>query len=317
MPIPPGPVFALALLALWSAALPAQEQDLTPSETARMIEAIEAVKKRVGESRYGIHASSIQAFREAAESTTAAYDFYLKCYKEVHFERRGARESEYRDWKTKNVRYLRSKQHSEARRLQLKFLVITLRAARAKEEHEIVALVPELTALIDAALSVYPGLGRARSVLHEDAVGSVFGKVYDLGASLKDLPDWGRGPMDIDGIYEETVLPLYRSPEKAGQLAAAWDKRIAQSTRAVRALEDEEAEEKFVDDTLPRLRWEKYTDLLRAGRRRSALTGMVSLVQKNADHDEIDDWLDALGAYLRGEREPEPFDGDETPSVEG
>lgn len=301
-------VLGLGISLLLCGGLRAAEPELSPSETIRMLEAVEAVKKRVGESRHGIHASSIQAFRNASESATAAYDFYVKCYREFNFDRRDARESEYREWKERNIKYLRSKEHSEARRLQLQFLILTLRAAQMSEEDELETLVPELTTLIDNGLSAYPHLGKSRRILHESAVASVYGKVYNLESSLHTMPPWGSGPMDIQGIYERTILPLYRSAEKAEALSSAWDKRIAQATSMVGALDNEEAEVKFADDTLPRLRWNKYMDLMLAGKRRSALTGMVALVQRYPDHDAIDGWLETLTAFLSGERDPGTFE---------
>ena len=288
--------------------LRAQEQSLTPSEKNLLLDAVKDLKGKVKEQRYGIHASAIQTFRAAASSTTSAYDFYLKCYKEMNFTRKGARESEYLEWKKKNRDHLRSREHSEARRMQLQFLVLTLRAAQFTKKEQYYAIVPELTTLIDNALSAYPHLGSSRKILHSDAVGSTFGRVYDLSSTMKRNKNWARSPMDIDGIYDRTILPLYRSKEKISELSAAWDKRISQRITMVGSLGSSESESKFVRDTLPRMKWEKNMDLLRGGQRRTALTAMVAIVRSNAEHENIDQWIDKLEGYLSGEEDPGSFE---------
>ncbi len=298
----------LILLIAFNGVLRAQDQPLTPSETKLLLDSIKDLKGKVKDQRYGIHASAIKAFRAAAASTTSAYDFYLKCYKEMNFTRKGARESDYLEWKKKNRDYLRSREHSEARRMQLQYLVLTLRAAQFTKKEQYYSIIPELTTLIDNALSAYPHLGSSRKILHSDAVGSTFGRVYDLQSTLKRNKNWGRSPMDIDGIYDRTILPMYRSNEKVDDLSAAWDKRISQRIRMVGALGSSESESKFTRDTLPRLNWEKNMDLLRGGKRRKALTAMVSLVRSNPEHENIDQWLDKLEGYLSGEEDPGTFE---------
>ena len=298
----------LALIFTLTGDLRAQDQPLSSSETNMLLDAIKDLKGQVQEQRYGIHASAIKAFRAAAASTTSAYDFYVKCYKEMNFTRKGARESEYLEWKKKNRDYLRSREHSEARRMQLQYLVLTLRAAQFTKKEQYYSIIPELTTLIDNALSAYPHLGSSRKILHADAVGSTFARVYDLQSTMKRNKNWGRSPMDIDGIYDRTILPMYRSKEKLAELSAAWDKRIAQRIRMVGALGNSESESKFTRDTLPRLKWAKNMDLLRGGKQRTALTAMVSLVRSNPEHDNIDEWIEELEGYLSGENSPGSFE---------
>jgi hypothetical protein len=114
--------------------------------------------------------------------------------------------------------------------------------------------------------------------------------------------------MDISGIYESTILPIYRTPERVKELTAAWDKRISQEITLVAAADSTEAERDFTMKTLPKLKWAKYLDLLRAGKTRVALTSMVSLVKSNPEHQQIDAWLEELEGYLSGEVTPSSFE---------
>ncbi|MDC0048267.1 hypothetical protein OAL09_02885 [Verrucomicrobia bacterium] len=291
-----------------SSLLLAQDQPLTPTEKAQMLKTIKDIKGNVKKGRFGVHASAISAFRAASSSPISAYEFYLKCYKEINFTRKGAKESEYRDWKSKNKDNLSSREHSTARRLQLQFLVLTLRAAQIPEDKSKESLVPELTTLMDNCLSAYPYLGKSKRILSSGATGSTFAEVYDLQSTLTALRNWPRAPMDISGIYESTIFPIYRRPERVKELTAAWDKRISQEITLVAATDSTEAEINFTNKTLPKLKWAKYLDLLRAGKKRVALTAMVSLVKSNPDHQDIDAWLEELEGYLSGEVEPSSFE---------
>jgi len=286
----------------------AQDQPLTPTEKAQMLSTIKNIKGNVQKGRYGVHAAAISAFRAASASPISAYEFYLKCYKEINFTRKGAKESEYRDWKSKNKDNLSSREHSTARRLQLQFLVLTLRAAQIPEDKSKESLVPELTTLMDNCLSAYPYLGKSKRILHSGATGSTFAEVYELQSTLTALKNWPRAPMDISGIYESTIFPIYRTPERVKELTSAWDKRISQEITLVAANDSTEAEINFTNKTLPKLKWAKYLDLLRAGKKRVALTAMVSLVKSNPEHQDIDAWLEELEGYLSGEVEPSSFE---------
>ena len=107
------------------------------------------------------------------------------------------------------------------------------------------------------------------------------------------------------------VLPVYRSDEKADDLAKAWDRRINQRMGLVAARDNEDAERHFSEYTLPLLRWNKNIDLLKAGQRRTAINAMVELLQKNVDHEDVDDWISALSSYLKGEEDLPTFEDDE------
>ncbi len=300
-------IFGILLIFI-SSTLPAQDQPLTTTEKAHMLETVKGMKGNLKETLHSKHATAMSAFRSASSTNASTYEFYLKCYKEINFTRKGARGSEYRDWKSKNKDLLSSREHSTVRRLQLKFLILTIKAAQITEEKDKEKLVPELITLMDNCLSAYPHLGKAKRILHSEASGSAFAQVYNLQPTLDTLKNWPRSPIDISGIYEFTILPIYRSPERVKELTAAWDKRISQEIILVLAADSIEAERDFTYKTLPILNWAKCLDLLRAGKTRVALTSMVTLVRNNPKHERIDAWLDELQGYLSGELAPSSFE---------
>ena len=295
------------LLILPFGSISAQDQPLTATEKAQMLDTIKKIKTGVIKGRSGVNSSALSAYRAAATSGTSAYDFYLKCYKEINFTRKGAKESEYRDWRTKNKDYLSSREHSSARRLQLQFLILTIRAANL-EEDERESLIPELITLMDNCISAYPYLGKSQRILSASATGSTFAEVYDLSSTLVGLKNWPRAPMDVSGIYESTIMPSYRTPDRVKELMQAWDKRISQEIKLVAAANSTEAEAGFTNKTLPKLKWLKYMDMLRAGKNREALTLMVALVRSNPDHEDIDSWLEEVEGYLSGKLDPGTFE---------
>ena len=148
---------------------------------------------------------------------------------------------------------------------------MTIRAANL-EEDERESLIPELITLMDNCISAYPYLGKSQRILSASATGSTFAQVYDLSSTLVGLKNWPRAPMDVSGIYESTIMPSYRTPDRVKELMQAWDKRISQEIKLVAAANSTEAEAGFTNKTLPKLKSLKYMDMLRAGKNRDAVT---------------------------------------------
>ena len=293
---------AFATLALLGQAT-GQDGELTPTETIKLLEEVETIGDNLHLKRSGTHAISITAFKAGTASPTAAYEFYLDCHKLVQFDRKGLSGTDFREWKSRNVKELRSRPHAEARRLQLSFLVLTLRAAQIKEAEDRYGMGAELLALADKCIEHYGEAGRHRRIMHEGAVGSMYGQAYDLASTLQGFGDWPGAPLDLEGIYENVVLPPFRTPEKADELGAIWDRRMQQHVRMVAALENPEREAEFQKVELPRYRWQKHVDLIRAGQSKSSVRLMVEMIQLHLDHPDVDEWLSALQGYLSGELE--------------
>ena len=301
-------IYLVILGLVLSSPLRAQSYSFSSNERLQMLETIDDIKQHVSKGRNGFNSAAASAFLKASLSPTSTYDFYLKCYKEINFKRKGVSESEYREWKLENRDYLRSKEHSIVRRLQLKFLLITLKAATISEKEYEEKIIPELIALMDNCLSIYSTLGEARNELHSEATDSVFTQVYNIQPSLRRLDNWARSPMNFSDIYEFTILPAFRNPERIDELKAAWDKRIAQEITLVLAVDNFEAERYFNNKILPNLKWAKYLDMLRAGDERNALLSMVNLISANTRHPQIDQWLYEIEGYISGEISPNSFE---------
>jgi len=301
-------IYLVALGLFISSSLSAQSSSFRSNEKFKMLKDIDVIKQQVSKSRKDFTNAANSAFFTASSSTTSTYNFYLKCYKEINFTRKGVPESDYRDWKLKNRDYLSSKEHSIVRRLQLKFLLITLEAATISEKKYREKIIPELIALMDNCLSIYSTLGEAKNELHSEATDSVFTKVYNIKPSLKRLVNWPRSPMDFSDIYEFTILPAFRNSGRIEELKAAWNKRISQEIALVLAIDNFEAERYFNINILPNLKWAKYLDMLRAGDERNALISMVNLISNNTRHPQIDRWLYEIEGYISGDISPNSFE---------
>ena len=301
-------IYLVALGLFISSSLSAQSSSFSSNEKFKMLKDIDVIKQQVSKSRKDFTNAANSAFFTASSSTTSTYNFYLKCYKEINFTRKGVPESDYRDWKLKNRDYLSSKEHSIVRRLQLKFLLITLEAATISEKKYGEKIIPELIALMDNCLSIYSTLGEAKNELHSEATDSVFTKVYNIQPSLKRLVNWPRSPMDFSDIYEFTILPAFRNSGRIEELKAAWNKRISQEITLVLAIDNFEAERYFNINILPNLKWAKYLDMLRAGDERNALISMVNLISNNTRHPRIDRWLYEIEGYISGDISPNSFE---------
>ena len=83
----------------------------------------------VNGNRIANRTTAVEMFQAAAASDKSAVEFYLKCVKMLRFDSRDAKFSEYRDWREKNEDRLKNDSYILALRLQLQYLVLTLRVA--------------------------------------------------------------------------------------------------------------------------------------------------------------------------------------------
>ena len=90
-------IYFVILSLFISSPLRAQSNSFSSNEKLQMLETIDDIKQHVSKSRNGFNSSATSAFLKASLSSALTYDFYLKCYKEINFKRKGVRESEYRE----------------------------------------------------------------------------------------------------------------------------------------------------------------------------------------------------------------------------
>lgn len=305
-------------------------QELTPDQLEEISAQLKAIRKVLSDQASSRNQNAADVFLAAAGSGKETLELYVKCYKEVNFDREGRKESDFRDWRDRQADRFRDDAFIEGLRIQLRYLGLSCKAAEAEELSQVFG---SLMAYVDSLsqLEEMPSNEAMRAIN-----GTVFAQAYELDGQLGKNKSWEQVPYNISGIYEKTILPYLRK-ESPDRLANAWDKRIEQETRVVQFLEREKEEqvkgsaddkrkardrqserskgnggnggngenvlrthdkEFFLRETLPSLRWGKMVDMFDYGNRPKAALDMLAFIQENIKSPKAETWMNQFAGLL-------------------
>lgn len=293
-------VFSSTLLAV---------EGLTEEQLEKILAELDSIEAVVEGKRMSTRSSAVEMFRNASASDKAAYEFYMACIKEIQFDRRDARYSEFRDWRDRNEEKLKDKGNVAALRLQLQYLVMTLRVAEGVERE---LIVPELEKFVAGIVANAENLeGAGMRTLRGAVNRTVFAEAYELNQTLR-VENWSFTPGNHASVYDETVLPFFRE-HNPGSLSAAWDRRIGleKTMTELTQAENVVALEKFQTERLPRMMWAKAVDVYENASQQQGALSMIQLLRSNADHPDATRWLQTFRNLLSG-----PAGGEEAPADE-
>jgi hypothetical protein len=302
-------------------------QELTPDQLEEISAQLAAIRKVLSDQASSRNQNAADVFLAAAGSGKEALELYVKCYKEVNFDREGRKESDFRDWRDKQADRFREDAFIEGLRLQLRYLGLSCKAAEAEE----------LSQVFGSLIAYVDSLSQLEEMPSKEAMqainSTVFAQAYELDEQLAKNKSWEQVPYNISGIYEKTILPYLRK-ESPDRLANAWDKRIEQETRVVQFLEKEKekqlkgsADDKrktrdkqterskgnggnggnvlrthdkefFLRDTLPSLRWGKMVDMFSYGNRPKAALDMLVFIKENIKSPKAETWMNQFADLL-------------------
>jgi len=291
------PWIAIVSLMLAASGSPvAHAETLTPEQLAKILSELKTIEEQVTSTRLKTRTSAVEAFRSAASSDKAVLEFYLTCIKEINFDRKEARASEFRDWREKNEARLKDPATLTAMRLQLQYLVLSLRCA---EGVDLETIVPELEAFINNIVSNHQALGDGLNTLKQPVSQTIFAQAYELDQSLR-LNDWSYTPGNIDTVYQKTLFPYYRKKHPE-MLMTAWDRRIAHETTLFQGenADNAPAQQKFQTERLPRLQWQRASDVFQNASQPQGALAMIQVLKSHPDHPDATEWVNQMKDLLQ------------------
>jgi hypothetical protein len=253
------------------------------------------------------------AFREAIGSDDAAISLYLNCMEKVNFEDQQKKSSDFREWKRKEAENLSDPGLRLALRHQLRWLVLTLQAASDKADRAKLAM--DAQEVVDSIFRDPEKLKHQENILSQAVTSSVFARAYEINSAK--VEKWPLSPIQLDQVYDDILLPPYRSPGRVGELRAVWIKRIQQEGAKIEhwsgndknPKEDRRigmasamqspAYEKFLAEAQPKLQWEMELDLFRNGDESGAALRMLAHLEKYLAHPSARDWGKQFEALLK------------------
>lgn len=297
---------------------------LTPDEASALLQKLISVRDGFSGSKEQVLKSALSRISAAAQSESAAAEFYLAAWKVVNIDRKPVAEGDKPpddDWQKNLIARMKDTGSPRALRLQLAWLALTIEAAQADQLDD---FIPRARALTLEAVKLAQvvaaeddesaarkdgnkkkaGAGKAasngiRGILSDSVMDSIFADAYNLQNFVKPAGDWALAPMNLKQVYEGMVLPHYRAADTSG-LAGAWDEFIASEAALQKAGRDESA---FLAWTLHQgrnLQWKKNLDLLKSGAGgKAAGDELIRLVSENPTHPSLGEWMKDLDEVMR------------------
>jgi len=320
-------VFCALFLAIPSAW--AQVYDGPPVDMKEMVRLIQMIKEKRKETEKALQNKALQDFQSAAGSPAAAISFYGRVIQTVQPDRI---RSDYADW-------AKSDAAQNAARLHLNYLVLTIQRANGATTQQLEpALMSHIAALKQAGLKdeeilhkrkreqdqkssgLQPVKGRTpatqiplfeeQELIKQSVRNSAFVKCYRIGKQFSDVKNWEFSPGNIEGIYQNTLLPYYRE-NKDQRLIAFWDQKIQQEGQEV-AKGTQFQIDQFKTVRHPQLIWLRAQDMNEIGQRNRALTEMFNLVKNYPDHADLMSWIAQLEELLTPSPSPSTVEPEES-----
>jgi len=293
-----------------TAAVTASAEPLSTTDREALLERLEKIRDSANEKIDSRYRLAIAAFQEAASSNEAATEFFLKCVEKVEFTDQNRRNADFREWKHKEDGKLKSVAHAAALRLQLRWLILSLRATSEQADRK--QLGVEVAAILEAINSDFQSFKDHQNLLRQGVLGSVFAKAYDLGGVK--LEKWPQAPLPVGQVFEQILMPPHRNTASLATLKDLWNRRIqmevtmrndappaavGKESRRV-GLKDEMSPEakRFRENDLPNLKWEMEMDLFKYGDESAAALRMLQQIESMPSHESANEWTEQLGKLL-------------------
>jgi hypothetical protein len=309
-PMKPTSLILAAILCLPSA----RAEDLSDVEREALLQKLEELRDNANSQVDARYRAAIAAYQAAMASDATAMELYLNCVEKVNFKDQQRKSSDFREWKRREEERLSDPGIGLALRLQLRWLILTLRAASEKTDRS--QLVSGVREVVDAHVTDAEKLRNQRQILDQSAVSSLFARAYDIG-EVK-VNDWVFSPSQIGEIYDKILLKPLRSARQVDALRSAWLRRISQETRIQEFMPEQEREENgkrrigmadamrgrefeiFIADVVPQLQWKMEMDLFRHGDERDAAVRMLGHLERNLGHKSAREWTTEFTTLLSG-----------------
>jgi len=285
---------------------PASADMLAPADREALLQKLESMREDANAKVDARLKAAAAAFSAGASSNDAALELYLKCVEKLNFEDQGKKNADFREWKKKEADKLNSPGFGLALRLQLNWLMLTLRAASPKTDRQ--QLLAPAQEIVDAVVRQAKALKDHRQILDQGVTSSIFARTYEI----KDVnaEKWPMAPGSIEQIYETLLLPPLRKPDQLNALRSMWSRRIQQELSVREAWSGDEGKPKngesqqkspyetFVVERLPDLQWQMELDLFENGDQQSAAMRMLQHLERHVAHKSARRWTADLERIL-------------------
>ncbi|MDB6136203.1 MAG: hypothetical protein JWM59_4446 [Verrucomicrobiales bacterium] len=308
---------------------------LSPELSAKLLKELDNLEKGLGGKRDSESQALIKELKEAAGSDEKAFNLYESCLKEIEYDQKGKHASAFVEWKrTKGKELAVNNDFCASIRLQAQFMALALLDSHSETPESRLSVLADANLYMEALIKLCErNEGLAKSVLasimdvtlepdkavtvgnleeslkqSREASAALGGDVMECLLAKKLKPESctgpkgiaARNPGNLDEIYERLILKTLRDKKDTAGLAAAWGRRIAQTSALTKATKVKELGEKFETEKLPVLKWLYAVDQWRCGQTEAAAAAMLAVIRANPGHKLCPGWVEELRGLATG-----------------
>ncbi|MFV0415734.1 MAG: hypothetical protein ACK5NG_05140 [Chthoniobacterales bacterium] len=265
----------------------------TPDQIRKQLEELLANRSRQKEQAQLL---AIKEISQAAENSGMALNMYEDSIKLTQFEGKSGQLQDMVDWKKKNVDWLKSRAFSDALKLHLRYLALTLQRTGSDKPENFIkpsqAYLMSLQEAKDGNLSKKKKPPtQATKLLAGSIVNSPFVRLKRLEPFLVNLPkDWALNPGDAEGILEKNIRPFMRN-KKDSALIKTWDWQINYEANEAEGSELDITVKEFNTTRKPELEAARAKDIQLLGNNDAALQELMRLLKNYPAHPNFEAWI--------------------------
>ena len=308
-------------------------EDAAPVDLKALLDTLKKIKETRSTSEKLLESRVMQDFRTASASNATAIAFYEQAISAIQYDGKNHDRADFKDWLKDNDDDLKSDAMQNAVRLHLNYAILTLQRAKGATTKQ---LEPALMAHISALLAAGAGdteilrkrdkaqemkdlgvkvpaikgkkqqnepLFWTQDMINTSVTGSIFVQWYGVQKMFSDLKDWEQVPGNIDGMYQNTLLPYYRL-NKDIRAVAYWDDKIQKDAKQASSTGLSFKIEQFNSVKRPQLLWKRAQEMLTIGQRNRAINEMLGIIKSFPDHPDLPGWLTQLEGIITNSLTP-------------
>ena len=294
LPIRRGLPWLAALALLAPAAPSAHAQRSTPAPTVdpdAVLAALKDLKAKqsqvINKEKQGVMAAIAAARADPAK----AYD---QATVAVEFQGQGNDGAKIGEWRKKQGDLLRNPAFVNGLRLQLAYIALTWQRSMGAKNKDLLPALYDYTAQVIGNIDTLWGFDSLRKPLGE----SVFVRYFQIGPYLGAVDNWSDQPLDVDSIYQKTILPTLRDM-KDPRVLDYWVAKIQTEAAHFDKSTNNLALNKFNNVRRPELLWNRAEDEEVIGQHDQAVADMLALAKAHPDHPDFDKWAARLTELVK------------------
>ncbi len=320
------PIVTAALGLLVSGGALRAQQDGPPVDVQQLLQALKGLKEQQVAQAKAIRQKAIQDISGAAASGSVAASAWEEAVRQVQFQGASKEGAQFREWKEREGDALGEKEVQSAARLHFNWMVITLqRSGGAQVKDLMPAVLQHIGGVLQdrvAAEALDERIKHEREMaqtgkrpggkdkrkddelakrMHDHILnGSLAGGAPAQALKIRELlsvQSWEMSPGNVDGIYQNVVLPEFRATRDP-RLMDYWEMKLKRESEAAGKAKLAYETERFNQVRKPELLWQRAQDMLVLGLKNRGLGEMLNLIKAHPAHPNCAGWIASLEKIL-------------------